>query len=591
MRPVPALIARRAWWLALLLAWAAVVGVSLRFHLADLHRQSLDVATEGARNMFRMVVLVRAWNAEHGGVYVPVGPRVQPNPYLEHPRRDLTTTDGQALTMVNPAFMTRLLAEMAQADGGTVFHITSLKPIRPKNAPDDWERKALESFEQGSRELVEVVGSDTGEQQLRYMAPLWVTKPCLSCHEKQGYRLGDIRGGISVSQPFAPVAAASLAGQRQAYGVYGGVFLLVAVAGGWLLELLRRRWIGLTDNLAALEHARGQLEQTNRSLAQARDAAESASRAKSAFLSNMSHELRTPLNAVIGFTHLLRMDDADGHHQEMLEHIDVASQQLLAMIDEVLDLSRLESGELVLAPVDFDLDDLLGALFASLDAAAAPKGLGCRLERDPALPDRLHGDPQRIGQLLGHYIANAVKFSERGEIVLRALLVDRSASDVCLRLEVRDQGVGISGEHQARLFRPFEQADMSATRRFAGAGLGLAVCRRLAELMGGEVGVDSAPDRGSRFWFQATLPVGAAGDGPAALLDTGPGTDGDAAAGILERFSQLLAEDDMEAAALWREHTALLRGVLGDQAAEVEQEVGAFRFNTALAAVRRAAQR
>lgn len=590
MRPVPALVARRSWWLLLLLVWAAVVGTSLHFHLADLDRQSLDVATEGARNMFRMVVLVRAWNAEHGGVYVPVGPRVQPNQYLEHPRRDLTTTDGQALTMVNPAFMTRLLAEMAEVNGGTVFHITSLKPIRPKNAPDEWERRALEDFERGRLELVEVVGVEGGERQLRYMAPLLVTKPCLGCHEKQGYQLGDIRGGISVSQPFAPVAAASLAGRRQAYGVYGGVFLLVAVAGGWLLELLRRRWIGLADNIDALEQARSQLEQTNRSLAHARDAAESASRAKSAFLSNMSHELRTPLNAVIGFTHLLRLDDADGHHQEMLEHIDVASQQLLTMIDEVLDLSRLESGELVLVPTDFVLDDLLGTLFASLDAAASPKGLGCRLERDPALPARLHGDPQRIGQLVGHYIANAVKFSEQGEIVLRAALVGRTATGACLRLEVRDQGVGISGEQQAKLFHPFEQLDMSATRRFGGAGLGLAVCRRLADLMGGRLGVDSAPGRGSRFWFEATLPVGESVESLTAPADAGLSEDSDAAAGILERFTQLLAEDDMEAAALWREHTALLRAVLGDQAAAVEQEIGAFRFNTALAAVRRAAK-
>lgn len=587
MRRVPAFIGQRRWWLALLAAWAALMGISLRSHLADLDRQSLEVATEGARNMFRMVVLVRAWNAEHGGVYVPVGPQVQPNPYLEHPRRDLLTTDGQALTMVNPAFMTRLLAEMAMANGGTVFHITSLKPIRPKNAPDPWERQALQEFEHGRKELVDVVTEPDGAKQLRYMAPLLVTKPCLNCHEKQGYRVGDIRGGISVSQPFAPVAAASQSGRQQAYWIYGGVFLLVAVAGGWLLELLRRRWSSLVDNIDALETTRSDLEASNRSLAHARDAAEAASRTKSAFLSNMSHELRTPLNAVIGFTHLLRLEARDPHQRDMLEHVDVASQQLLAMIDQVLDLSRLESGELHLVSAPFSLDELLGRLLANLQAAAAAKNLACRLERDPALPAWLLGDAQRIAQLLGHYTANAVKFSERGEIVLEAVRAGTAEGGVRLRLEVHDQGIGITGEMQARLFRPFEQADMSATRRFGGAGLGLAICKRLAELMGGEVGVASAPGQGSRFWFEVTLPVPDEAETTATAGTVMPLTAADAA-GILEQLSLLLAEDNMEAAALWREHGAELRPLLGDWAEPVGEAIAGFRFDAALAAVRRA---
>ena len=344
MKAVPRFLHRRAWWLLLLLAWGILVGASLRFQLQDLSHQSLEVAAEGARNMFRMVVLIREWNAEHGGVYVPASPSLQPNPYLEHPRRDLTTTDGQRLTMVNPAFMTRLLAELAAESGGPSFHITSLNPIRPKNAPDAWERQALEGFQNGgAKELIAVTDSVDGEAQLRYMAPLFVTEPCLECHRKQGYRLGDIRGGISVSQPFAPVVAAAAAGRRQTVMAHGLVFLLVAAGGGWLLELLRRRWQGLADNIAALESAQADLERTNRSLAQARDAAEAASRAKGAFLSNMSHELRTPLNAVMGFTHLLRMDEPDRRRQEMLTHVDTASRQLLTMIDDVLDLSRMES--------------------------------------------------------------------------------------------------------------------------------------------------------------------------------------------------------------------------------------------------------
>jgi signal transduction histidine kinase len=503
----PALIANRFWWLLLLLAWAGATGYSLHLRLAEAHRQSLEVATEGARDMFRMIVLARAWNASHGGVYVPVTPEIQPNPYLEHPRRDVVTTDGLRLTMVNPAFMTRLLSEMAYTEGGTEFHITSLKPIRPANAPDEWERGALESFERGSKESFEVVNVSNGRVQLRYMAPLLVARPCLTCHEKQGYKLGDIRGGISVSQDFGPIEAASLTGRNQLILLHASVFLLVAVVGGILLELLRRRWLTLADSVAALELAQSRLMTSNHALADARDAAEMAVQAKRAFLANISHEMRTPLNAVTGNVFLLRRQATEAQQRVLLDRIDAASRQLLEMIDKVLELSRLEKREVELHPHDFKLDIVLAEVFETLRRAAAMKGLVTRLEREPGLPDSLKGDARRIAQLLGCYIDNAVKFSEQGEIVLAVKRIAASPQSVQLRFELRDQGIGIPPTDQPSLFQIFAQTDMSATRRFGGAGTGLALAKQLASLMGGSVGVTSTPGAGSCFWFEVTLPV------------------------------------------------------------------------------------
>lgn len=583
-RSAPVFLTNRAWWLVPLLVWAIAVGGSLYVHLADLHRQALEVAIEGARNMFRMVVLVRAWNADHGGVYVPVSPKVQPNPYLEHPRRDLVTTDGQALTMVNPAFMTRLLAEMAAANGGTIFHITSLKPIRPANAADEWERRALQDFERGAEEAVELVSSPGG-LQLRYMAPLLVAQPCMKCHEKQGYRVGDIRGGISVSHTYSPVAGA-LAGQRQTYAIHGAVFLLVAAVGVWLLELLRRRRIGLATTIGTLEATQEQLASSNRSLAEALDAAATASRAKSVFLSVMSHELRTPLNTIAGFAHLLRRETDRIEHRQMLDSIDSASSRLVAMIEEMLDFSRLD-GEVFLDTADFKLDDLLAGLLAVLGKAANGKDIGCRLERDPNLPAYLRGDARRIGQLVGCFISNAVKFSERGEIVLRAVCLEDEGLDIRLRFEVEDHGVGIGPQQQNDLFQPFHQVDMSSTRKFGGTGLGLALCKRLATLMGGEVGVSSVLGAGSRFWFDVTLPIGRPRESRPAELSGGEASAAPAAA-LLPQLETLLMRDDMDAAVLWRDHAELLRPLLGDQAAAVERELGAFRFDVALAALRQA---
>lgn len=300
----------------------------------------------------------------------------------------------------------------------------------------------------------------------------------------------------------------------------------------------------------------------------------------------MSHELRTPLNAVMGFTHLLRMDEPDRRRQEMLTHVDTASRQLLTMIDDVLDLSRMESGELHLVAAPFNLDGLLAKLVARLEADATAKGLRCHLERDPALPSRLVGDATRIAQLLGQYVDNAVKFSAAGEILLTARQTASFATGIRLRLEVRDQGVGISAEQQQRLFSAFEQLDMSSTRRYGGAGLGLAVCRRLADLMGGKVGVVSAPGEGSLFWFEVTLPAGE----PQPPASRVPEPDGSAPGadlqGILAALCELLSEDNLEAASLWREHQEQLSMLLGDQAAIVGQEINAFRFDAALEALR-----
>jgi len=157
---IPRFLVQRLFWLFPLLAWTLAVLASMHVQIGEHREHSLEVATTGARDIFNMIVLSRAWNAGHGGVYVPVTDKTQPNPYLKHPRRDLTTLDGQRLTMINPAFMTRQLSEMGKAQSGTIFHITSLKPIRPMNGADAWETRALMAFEGGTKEMVEVVDTD-----------------------------------------------------------------------------------------------------------------------------------------------------------------------------------------------------------------------------------------------------------------------------------------------------------------------------------------------------------------------------------------------------------------------------------------------
>lgn len=250
-------------------------------------------------------------------------------------------------------------------------------------------------------------------------------------------------------------------------------------------------------------------KQAERLLRAAKEEAESATRSKSAFLANMSHEIRTPMNAILGSVYLMRRALRDASLNEPLDRIETAGRHLLAVIDDILDLSKVEAGRLDLEEMPLALPQLLAEVADMLKLRATEKGLAVRVEAAD-LPDGLLGDVTRLRQALLNYANNAVKFTERGSITLRGRVMERSAESVLLRLEVADTGIGIAPEALARLFSPFEQADPSTTRKYGGTGLGLAITRQLALLMGGTVGAESMPGQGSVFWMTARLKCGPA---------------------------------------------------------------------------------
>lgn len=264
-----------------------------------------------------------------------------------------------------------------------------------------------------------------------------------------------------------------------------------------------------------LENYRQHLEELVRertaALEFARDAAEAANRSKSAFLANMSHEIRTPMNAIIGFTHMLQRELVTPVQADRLGKIASSAEHLLSILNDVLDISKIESGKLVLEVETFRVVDLVEGLLALHAEKAEAKGLGLRVSTG-ALPALLQGDQTRLLQALHNYLGNAIKFTFKGEITLRASVVDEDAEHLTARFDVIDTGIGIAPEALSRLFGAFEQADNSTTRKYGGTGLGLAITRRLAELMGGDAGVDSVPGEGSRFWLTARFGK-VAGDG------------------------------------------------------------------------------
>jgi two-component system, sensor histidine kinase and response regulator len=265
--------------------------------------------------------------------------------------------------------------------------------------------------------------------------------------------------------------------------------------------------VRLRESVSALEETQRQMQVLNRSLAQARDAADAANRAKSEFLANMSHEIRTPMNTVLGLTRLLQRESLSAEQSASVVKISEAARHLLTIINDILDLSKVEAGQLRLERVSFPLAAVLDQVRSLVADQAQAKGLELTLDTD-ATPPWLLGDPTRLRQALLNYAANAVKFTERGSIRIGARLLQQHGDQLLVRFEVKDTGRGVEPEQLPRLFSAFEQGDSSTTRTYGGTGLGLAVTRRLAAMMGGESGAESQPGVGSTFWFSAMLQVG-----------------------------------------------------------------------------------
>ena len=543
--------------LALLAAamWTVVLALSMVWNFRNVSEQTMDMAYAAARANLNKDVIFRRWGTMHGGVYVPITETQKSVPWLSHvPDRDVTTTDGRKLTLLNPASMLRQMMDLYAADYDIRGRITGLRFLNPDNAPDAWEKRQLEAFLRGEKTEVWEVNSVDGKPQLRYLRAMMMEPGCDKCHAILGYKTGDMRGATGLNLPLAPYLE-QIAQSRFNLGISHLIIWLIGLAGIAWGGLLSARWAAEREEARAelLRH-RDDLESLvgdrTQQLSQAKDVAESANRAKTTFLANMSHEVRTPMNAIIGLTHMLARRNVDPAQIENLSRINQAANHLLALLGDVLDLSKIEADRLALEETPF----LPGALFANVDSLlgerAQAKGLSLTREIAPRLLEMpLLGDALRIQQILLNLVSNAIKFTDQGGVTVRAGIREESESDLLVAVDVVDTGIGIQPDALQRIFEPFEQADSSTTRQHGGTGLGLTICRHLVHLMGGDIAAASVPGAGSTFSLTLRLAKNISGDGfdvkPDSLPTALSGADAERA--LMTRHAGigvLLVEDD-----------------------------------------------
>ena len=522
------------------------LGVSFHFLAERQERLIMGQVEREVRVLFKQIVITRKWVADHGGIFIERLPSMKPSPYVPDP--EIVDVKGKRYIIKTPAMVTKDLSEYAREQGLYWFHITSLKLMNPENAPDDFEKNAMRHFEEHSvTELlsVETIGN---AKFLRYISPLYVEESCLRCHSQQGYKVGDMRGAISITVPIDKTLS-EIAANKKGMIIANVLTVLTLVIAMFImmnklvlsptktlklsmkyfsdgknppseilktgdeLEDLSIAFAEMAKTLSEyhdclndkIKAATKDIEDTNSKLMEANRLLREANARKSDFIAGASHELRTPLTSIKGAMDYIsaRLSSAlsQDRGQTSLEDLQIFfevikknSERLIRMVNNMLDLERIETGVAELNLTSLDLSGIASEIATYFQAEADKKKISIRPDLGGTFP--ILADEDRIKQVFINLLSNALKFSpEDTEITLRTFVDDEYAvAEVC------DQGPGIPESKQETVFEKFYKSGGKE-----GAGLGLAICKSIIEAHGGVIGVRSDGESGCCFYFRLPL--------------------------------------------------------------------------------------
>lgn len=499
----------------LFLAWTIIILGIVSWSYFQLKDDTFTLAYKEANKSYEKDLMFRFWSAMHGGVYVPITDSTQPNPYLHATDREIITPSGKRFTLMNPAYMTRQINELSRTKFHILSNITSLNPIRPANQADKWETKALKTFERGGKEYY---GIDTlnGEEYFRFMAPLITTESCLKCHQDQGYKLGDIRGGLSTSIPWKKYENTFYSQIKNIIIGYGMLWLIGIIG----LNLVRMKFVlylverknaeNLQNKLmeelsASKEEIEVSLFNRNRlveELTETKIQLELANNAKDKFFSIIAHDLKNPLGSFRSMLELIVEEYDDFSEKERIEFLQMmkaSSNQVYALLENLLEWSRSQRGMITFNPEKIDLGMLLQNSMTVLHLQADKK----YIEMVNNIPHgtKVFADVNSISTVFRNLISNAIKFTENKGLIIVSI---KEANDKFVTVSVKDNGIGMSEEMLSKIFNIEESKSSKGTSNETGTGLGLILCKEFIEKNGGKIWVESAEGTGTCFYF--TLP-------------------------------------------------------------------------------------
>ncbi len=486
--------------IAAILIWFVLITVSALWNSRLIDRSINSIVKGQGKSFFEDVLTTRAWNASHGGVYVPVTEKTKPNTFLDTLNREITSVStGIRYTKINPAYMTRQISEIASEKSFARYRITSLKPIRPDNKADRWETKQLQKFKNGEKESFEYI---KGDSSFRYMAPLLVTRDCLQCHKKQAYKLGDIRGGISVTLKAADYLQNACNQKINTCLVH----LIIFILGTFVLLLFI---VKSSKQFSQIQEANKIIKQKNEILNKHQELLEDtstqlikANKTKDQFFSIVAHDLRSPFNSILGFSEILLQKIKEKDYKDIEEYstiINESASKTLSLLVNLLDWAGLQMKRKKFKPEKIFINEITNSVIAPFESNINSKNIFLK----KTLPSdiQLVADKNMINTVIRNLISNAVKYTpDNGKITVSAKI-----RQGYLEYSVADTGLGIKEENISKIFNLDEIFSTPGTNLEKGTGLGLVLSHEFIKLHNGVLTFESEINKGTTFTF--VIPV------------------------------------------------------------------------------------